>query len=140
MLFASLVDDPSNDLPEDEALVERERLFDIIRGLVKWENSSDENVLGMARKEILRSTGNNPSPVLDPFCGGGSIPLEAQRLGLEAHGSDLNPVAVVITKALIELPPKSAGGDTARPVSLLVFPHRQRPVAAGRRHFAERRA
>ena len=69
----------------------------------------------MARKEILRSTGNNPPPVLDPFCGGGSIPLEAQRLGVEAHGSDLNPVAVVITKALIELPPKSAGDPPVNP-------------------------
>lgn len=117
VLFASLVDDPSNDLPEDEAQVERERLFEIIRELVKWENSSDENVLGMARKEILRSTGNNPPPVLDPFCGGGSIPLEAQRLGLEAHGSDLNPVAVMITKALIELPPKFAGDPPVNPES-----------------------
>jgi putative DNA methylase len=117
VLFASLVDDPSNDLPEDEAQVERERLFEIIRELVKWENSSDENVLGMARKEILRSTGDEPPPVLDPFCGGGSIPLEAQRLGLEAHGSDLNPVAVMITKALIELPPKFAGDPPVNPVS-----------------------
>lgn len=117
VLFASLVDDPSNDLPEDEATVERERLFDIIRELVKWENSSDEAVLGRAREEILRSTGGNPPPVLDPFCGGGSIPLEAQRLGLEAHGSDLNPVAVMITKALIELPPKFAGDPPVNPVS-----------------------
>jgi putative DNA methylase len=117
VLFASLVDDPSNDLPEDEAQVERERLFEIIRELVKWENSSDENVLGMARKEILRSTGGEPPPVLDPFCGGGSIPLEAQRLGLEAHGSDLNPVAVMITKALIELPPKFAGDPPVNPES-----------------------
>lgn len=117
VLFASLVDDPSNDLPEDEALAERERLFDIIRELVKWENSSDERVLGMARKEILRSTGCNPPPVLDPFCGGGSIPLEAQRLGLEAHGSDLNPVAVMITKALIEIPPKFAGEPPVNPES-----------------------
>ncbi len=115
VLFASLVDDPSNDLPEDEAQTERERLFDIIRDLVKWENSSDENVLGRARGEILRSTGGEPPPVLDPFCGGGSIPLEAQRLGLEAHGSDLNPVAVMITKALIELPPKFAGRPPVNP-------------------------
>jgi putative DNA methylase len=115
VLFASLVDDPSNDLPEDEAQTERERLFDIIRDLVKWENSSNENVLGRARKEILRSTGGEPPPVLDPFCGGGSIPLEAQRLGLEAHGSDLNPVAVMITKALIELPPKFAGEPPVNP-------------------------
>ncbi len=117
VLFASLVDDPSNDLPEGEAMVEREWLFEIIRDLVKWENSSDEAVLGRARKEILRSTGGEPPPVLDPFCGGGSIPLEAQRLGLEAHGSDLNPVAVMITKALIELPPKFAGDPPVNPES-----------------------
>jgi putative DNA methylase len=117
VLFASLVDDPSNDLPEEEAKVERDRLFGILEELVKWENSNDENVLGRARKEILRSTGGNPPPVLDPFCGGGSIPLEAQRLGLEAHGSDLNPVAVLITKALIEFPPKFAGQPPVNPES-----------------------
>ncbi len=117
VLFASLVDDPSNDLPEDEAQVERERLFNVIRELVKWENSSDEAVLRKAHKEILRSTGGEPPAVLDPFCGGGSIPLEAQRLGLEAHGSDLNPVAVMITKALIELPPKFAGQPPVNPES-----------------------
>ena len=65
--------------------------------------------LGKARAEILKSTDGNPPPVLDPFCGGGSIPLEAQRLGLEAHGSDLNPVAVLITKAMIEILPRFAG-------------------------------
>ena len=117
VLFASLVDDPSNDLPEEEAKVERDRLFGILEELVKWENSNDENVLGRARAEIMRSTGGNPPPVLDPFCGGGSIPLEAQRLGLEAHGSDLNPVAVLITKALIEIPPKFAGQPPVNPES-----------------------
>ncbi|MDQ3360103.1 MAG: DUF1156 domain-containing protein, partial [Actinomycetota bacterium] len=117
VLFASLVDDPSNDLPEDEAKVERDRLFGILEELVQWKNSNDENILGRARKEILRSTGGNPPPVLDPFCGGGSIPLEAQRLGLEAHGSDLNPVAVLITKALIEIPPKFAGKPPVNPES-----------------------
>ncbi|PLS84155.1 MAG: hypothetical protein CYG60_19445, partial [Actinobacteria bacterium] len=117
VLFASLVDDPSNDLPEEEAKVERDRLFGILEDLVKWENSNDENVLGRAQAEIMRSTGNNPPPVLDPFCGGGSIPLEAQRLGLEAHGSDLNPVAVLITKALIEIPPKFAGKPPVNPES-----------------------
>ncbi len=117
VLFASLVDDPSNDLPEEEAKVERDRLFGILEDLVKWENSNDENVLGRARAEIMRSTGGNPPPVLDPFCGGGSIPLEAQRLGLEAHGSDLNPVAVLITKALIEIPPKFAGRPPVNPES-----------------------
>ncbi len=117
VLFASLVDDPSNDMPEEEAKVERDRLFGILEELVKWENSNDEGVLGRARAEIMRSTGGNPPPVLDPFCGGGSIPLEAQRLGLEAHGSDLNPVAVLITKALIEIPPKFAGMPPVNPES-----------------------
>jgi putative DNA methylase len=115
VLFASLVDDPSNDLPEEEAKKKRDWLFEIIEELVKWENSNDEDVLGKARTEIMRSTGGNPPPVLDPFCGGGSIPLEAQRLGLEAHGSDLNPVAVLITKALIEIPPKFAGQPPINP-------------------------
>ena len=63
----------------------------------------------------MKSTDGNPPPVLDPFCGGGSIPLEAQRLGLEAHASDLNPVAVLITKALIEIPPKFAGMPPVNP-------------------------
>ncbi len=117
VLFASLVDDPSNDLPEDEAKMERDRLFGILEELVKWENSNDENVLNRAQTEIMRSTRGNPPPVLDPFCGGGSIPLEAQRLGLEAHGSDLNPVAVLITKALIEIPPKFAGQPPVNPES-----------------------
>jgi putative DNA methylase len=97
--------------------MERERLFDIIRELVKWENSNDERVLNKARAEILRSTGGNPPPVYDPFCGGGSIPLEAQRLGLEAHASDLNPVPVLINKALIEIPPKFAGKPPVNPES-----------------------
>lgn len=96
---------------------ERERLFDIIRELVKWENSNDERVLNKARAEILRSTGGNPPPVYDPFCGGGSIPLEAQRLGLEAHASDLNPVPVLINKALIEIPPRFAGKPPVNPES-----------------------
>ena len=110
VLFASLVDDPSSSpdhfptLKAQEA--ERRRLFDIIERLVQWENTTNEAVLEEARVEIRRSTGNNPPRVLDPFCGGGSIPLEAQRLGLEAYGSDLNPVAVLITKALVEIPPR----------------------------------
>jgi len=119
VLFAQLVDDPSSrpdEFPTEEAQeAERERLFEIIRNLVKWENSNNEHVLNAARAEILKSTGGNPPPVLDPFCGGGSIPLEAQRLGLEAHASDLNPVAVLITKALIEIPPKFAGRPPVHP-------------------------
>ena len=117
VLFASLVDDPSNrdDLTEAEQERERERLFDLIRELVKWENINNEHILEKARAEILKSTDGNPPPVLDPFCGGGSIPLEAQRLGLEAYGSDLNPVAVLITKAMIEIPPRFAGEPPVNP-------------------------
>jgi len=110
ILFASLVDDPSAHpekfRTEEAQERERERLFDIIRELVKWENSNNETVLEKARKEIAASTDGNPPAVYDPFAGGGSIPLEAQRLGLRALASDLNPVAVLITKAMIEIPPK----------------------------------
>ena len=109
VIFASLVDDPSahpEQFPtEDAQATERSRLFRIIEELVKWENTTSETVLSAARAEIMRSTGGNPPPVVDPFCGGGSIPLEAQRLGLEARASDLNPVAVLINKALVEIPP-----------------------------------
>ncbi|HZS87548.1 MAG TPA: DUF1156 domain-containing protein, partial [Chloroflexota bacterium] len=109
VIFASLVDDPSahpDQFPTEEAQEARRReLFSIIEQLVKWENSTNQIVLDKARAEILKCTNGHPPPLLDPFCGGGSIPLEAQRLGLEAHASDLNPVAVLITKALIEIPP-----------------------------------
>jgi len=127
VLFASLVDDPSSHpdkFPTEEAQEkERQRLFRIIEELVKWENTNNETVLNAARAEILKSTGGNPPPVLDPFCGGGSIPLEAQRLGLEAHASDLNPVAVLITKALIEIPPKFAGQPPVNPESRKKLDH-----------------
>ncbi|OCC17285.1 hypothetical protein AS590_01075 [Prescottella equi] len=113
VLFAQLVDDPSShpDRFPTEELVnkERKRLHEIIERLVVWENSNDERLLAKAHQEILNSTDGNPPPILDPFAGGGTIPLEAQRLGLEAHASDLNPVAVLINKALIEIPPKFAG-------------------------------
>ena len=119
VLFASLVDDPSSqseEFPtEEDQERERQRLFDLIKELVKWENVNNEELLAKARKEILKSTDGNPPPVLDPFCGGGSIPLEAQRLGLEAHASDLNPVAVLITKAMIEIPPRFAGQPPVNP-------------------------
>lgn len=110
VLFAQLVDDPSarpDEFPTEELQrTERERLHRLIVRLVAWENARDESLLAEARNEILRSTGGNPPAIFDPFAGGGSIPLEAQRLGLEAHASDLNPVAVLINKALIEIPPK----------------------------------
>jgi putative DNA methylase len=119
VLFAQLVDDPSahpDRFPTEEAqATERERLFDIIRRLVPWEASNDEQILEEARAEIRRCYPDGPPPIVDPFCGGGSIPLEAQRLGLEAHASDLNPVAVLITKALIELPPRFAGRPPVHP-------------------------
>ena len=119
VLFASLVDDPSSD-PErfpTQAAVEEERarLFRIIERLVQWENSRDEAILDEAKTEIHRSTGGNPPAVLDPFCGGGSIPLEAQRLGLAVFASDLNPVAVLITKALVEIPPFFADRPPVHP-------------------------
>lgn len=113
VLFAQLVDDPSSHpdrFPDDESVkLERRRLHNLIERLVVWENIRDADLLAEAYAEILASADGNPPPILDPFCGGGTIPLEAQRLGLEAHGSDLNPVAVLITKALIEIPPKFAG-------------------------------
>ncbi|MCA9929044.1 MAG: DUF1156 domain-containing protein [Anaerolineales bacterium] len=98
----------SNDTP-------RMRLFDFIERLVTWEATTDEQILNTARELILLSTAGNPPPLLDPFAGGGSIPLEAQRLGLEAHASDLNPVAVMINKALIEIPPKFANQPPVNP-------------------------
>lgn len=122
---------------EEEQERERARLFKLLGGtkeadykdgLVAWESSTDEAMLNRARYEIARSVAwsrgeepptapdavldylqANAPPVYDPFCGGGSIPLEAQRLGLRAYGSDLNPVAVLISKALVEIPPKFAG-------------------------------
>ncbi|MCX2966286.1 DUF1156 domain-containing protein [Gordonia aquimaris] len=110
VLFAQLVDDPSarpDEFPTEELQrKERERLHKLIERLVVWENIRDERLFAEAHAEILKSTNGNPPPVLDPFAGGGTIPLEAQRLGLEAHASDLNPVAVLINKALIEIPPK----------------------------------
>ncbi len=132
VLFASLVDDPSA-WPElfptgEQQKEERQRLFKIIEEMVIWENLNNPETLFKVHSELARSISRNKGdkvpegvdairkyitenapPVLDPFCGGGSIPLEAQRLGLEAHGSDLNPVAVLITKALIEIPSKFAG-------------------------------
>jgi putative DNA methylase len=113
--------------------LERERLFDIIRELVKWENTTNEQVLQAARDEIWQSwrracadNADHPRaaelfrrdtlPAFhDPFAGGGALPLEAQRLGLEAHASDLNPVAVLINKAMIEIPPRFGGRPPVNP-------------------------
>ena len=137
VIFGQLVDDPSSveeefPTPQDQA-AERERLFDILRQLVLWENTGNETVLEQAREEIRRSwrracadNADHPRaaelfdpdrlPAFhDPFAGGGALPLEAQRLGLEAHASDLNPVAVLINKAMIEIPPKFAGRRPVNP-------------------------
>jgi putative DNA methylase len=141
VIFAQLVNDPGYQqgggfkygVNKKDAAVERKRLFKIIEDLVLWENTNNEVVLERARAEIRRSWREvcelnkdhpqaaelfNPDklPALhDPFAGGGAIPLEAQRLGLEAYASDLNPVAVLINKAMIEIPPKFAGRQPINP-------------------------
>jgi putative DNA methylase len=137
VIFAQMVDDPSSypDLfpTEKKQEKERERLFRIIEELVKWENTTNEVVLQKARDEIWASWrracaenadharakeifDRNVLPAFhDPFAGGGALPLEAQRLGLESHASDLNPVAVLINKAMIEIPPKFAGKPPVNP-------------------------
>lgn len=142
VIFAQMVNDPSETIAgdrrtrvwKDKVEAERERLFVIIRELVKWENTTNEQVLDKAREEIRKSWRltcelNKSHPEAaelfdperlpafhDPFAGGGAIPLEAQRLGLEAHASDLNPVAVLINKAMIEIPPKFAGQAPVGPI------------------------
>lgn len=135
VIFAQMVNDPGFQSGEgfrygmnkEKAAIERERLFKIIEDLVLWENTTNEEVLDRARAEIWRSwretcelNKNHPQaaelfnpeklPAFhDPFAGGGALPLEAQRLGLESYASDLNPVAVTINKTMIEIPPKFAG-------------------------------
>lgn len=119
VLFAQLVDDPAS-RPEEFPTVEsqdkeRGRLHALMEKLIIWENSNDEKLLEQAREEIRKSNDGTLPAVVDPFAGGGSIPLEAQRLGLESHASDLNPLAVLINKALIEIPPKFAGWSPVFP-------------------------
>ncbi|MBI1887193.1 MAG: DUF1156 domain-containing protein [Nitrosomonadales bacterium] len=137
VIFAQMVDDPSAhpDIFKTEKAQEKERqrLFRIIEELVKWENTTNEKVLQQARDEIWQSwrytcAENADHPRAkelfdryklpgfhDPFAGGGALPLEAQRLGLESYASDLNPVAVLINKAMIEIPPKFAGKPPVNP-------------------------
>jgi putative DNA methylase len=139
VIFAQMVDDPSahpDIFPtEKKQEKERQRLFRIIEDLVKWENTTNETVLQQARDEIWQSwrytcaeNADHPRakelfdryklPAFhDPFAGGGALPLEAQRLGLESYASDLNPVAVLINKAMIEIPPKFAGKPPVNPES-----------------------
>ena len=119
VIWASLVDDPSGDpafAGDLEAQQrERQRLFGVLERLVKWENTNNPDVLAEARAEIDRCFPDGPPSILDPFAGGGSIPLEAQRLGLTALAGDLNPVAVLINKAMIEIPPRFAGLPPVHP-------------------------
>jgi len=119
VIWASLVDDPSSHpelFPtEEEQHKERERLFAILEDLVIWENSNNQDVLEAAKKEILKYNQGKFPTLLDPFAGGGAIPLEAQRLGLKAIAHDLNPVAVMINKAMIEIPPRFAGKAPVNP-------------------------
>jgi putative DNA methylase len=139
VIFCQMVDDPSavpEEFPTEEAQEnERLRLFALISELVTWENTTNEEVLNRAREEIRRSWRRccsdnadhpdaaelfNPEKLPgfhDPFAGGGALPLEAQRLGLEAYASDLNPVAVLINKAMIEIPPKFADRPPVNPES-----------------------
>jgi len=140
VIFAQMVDDPSSNperFPTEEAQEgERQRLFRLIEQLVLWENTTNETVLGQAREEIWKSWRTtcaqnqdhprskelfNPErlPAFhDPFAGGGALPLEAQRLGLESNASDLNPVAVLINKAMIEIPPKFTGRASVSSLAL----------------------
>lgn len=110
VLFASLIDDPSEHpekFPTPELQqAERKRLFKIIEDIVKWENTGNEKIFDEALTEIKNSVGEDLPAVFDPFAGGGTIPLEAQRLGLKSYAADLNPVAVMINKAMIEIPAK----------------------------------
>ncbi|HBO5640224.1 DUF1156 domain-containing protein [Pseudomonas aeruginosa] len=139
VIFAQMVNDPGYErhlgrgVNKEKAAAERERLFKIIEDLVVWENSNNEELLEQARAEIWKSWREtcelnkghpqaadlfNPEKLPgfhDPFAGGGALPLEAQRLGLESYASDLNPVAVTINKAMIEIPPKFAGQTPVGP-------------------------
>ena len=117
VIWASLVDDPSGDdsLAAQEQEAERHRLFEILERLVVWDNSNNCEVLREARAEIDRCFPDGPPAVLDPFGGGGAIPLEAQRLGLRALSGDLNPVPVLIQRAMVEIPPLFAGNAPVHP-------------------------
>lgn len=119
ILFAQLVDDPSShpdQFPTDESQAkERTRLYGLMKRLAHWENVKDTQLYHQAHQAILDSNDGVAPRVLDPFAGGGSIPLEAQRLGLESHASDLNPLAVIINKALIEFPSRFCNHAAVHP-------------------------
>lgn len=163
VLFAQLVNDPGYEqgagfkrgVNKERAAIERERLFGIIERLVLWENTNNEEVLAEAREEIWNSWREtcqlnrdhpqaaelfNPDKLPafhDPFAGGGAIPLEAQRLGLESYAGDLNPVAVLINKAMIEIPPKFAGHPPVGPIPKAERQARMHENWAGAKGLAE---
>jgi putative DNA methylase len=113
--FASLVDDPGEYLAPEAAEIKRQELFGLIERLIAWESKDDETVLAAAKRAIAQSAGGELPTVVDPFCGSGSIPIEALRLGLNAVGSDLNPIAVSISKALVEVPYVVSGHHAISP-------------------------
>lgn len=122
ILFAQLVDDPSahpDRFPTEEAQdLERKRLRCLMKRLACWENIHDKDLYAEAGKAILDSNNGVMPVVLDPFAGGGAIPLEAQRLGAEAHASDLNPLAVIINKALLEFPSRFCNRQAVHPAAV----------------------
>ena len=129
---------PKPTLEDCAADFERKRLFQIIEDLVKWENSTNEEVLERARAEIRNCCNGELPTIYDPFSGGGSIPLEAQRLGLPAYGSDLNPVAVMIGKAMIEIPPKFKDQPPVHPGSKdRIHYHNAEGLAEDVRYYGE---
>jgi putative DNA methylase len=119
VLFASVVDDPSErpeKFPtEDAQNTERERLFDIIRRMMQKKLHEHPEIYAEARAEMLKHCDGKLPPLFDPFSGGGSIPLEANRLGFESHAGDLNPVAVLLNKCNLELAPRWAGRPPVNP-------------------------
>ena len=125
IIWACLVDDPSSDVlnfpTEKEQIDERKRLFGILSDLVDWKNSSNEQVLKEAKEEIIKSTKGRLPELLDPFAGGGAIPFEASRLGLIAHAHDLNPVAVMINKSLLEIISRFDGCKPVNPLKRAEF-------------------
>jgi putative DNA methylase len=120
VLFSQLVDDPSSNPDEfptlEEQDAERMRLHTLLERLANWDNLNDKELFDEAKTEILKSNKGALPAILDPFAGGGAIPLEAQRLGLPSHASDLNPLSVLLNKTLIEFPPKFADSVPVYPL------------------------
>ncbi len=145
VLFASLVDDPSSDpdrFPDETSQeAERDRLFRILEELVTWEGTTDRRVLELAKREIRQASGGKDITILDPFAGGGSIPLEAKRLGLAVEASDLNPVAVAMTGVLVRysapFAETSSVGDSTGEGRLIGDERAYRGLSADLRHWAQ---